>query len=217
MKKILILVGLFLIALVAGFLYADWKGIFEKDSTGQSTPSQVNYLIIRVDDLNKPRPALQTVWGAFISFANLTSVYFHPIYPARNNRADLAALFSLTDQRLPSEAFIKGLDKYELDLTGYIILDNQGEQLFFNWMVPVKKNTPSGSTKQPGSLMDQRQNFNRLCQGLKQNSYSVFSSPDWKGIYPDHLIPSPNIESVMVLFDRLIYRTGQCECQVLEE
>lgn len=217
MKKILILVGLFLIALVAGFLYADWKGIFPTNSGDQSTPSQVNYLIIRVDDLNKPRPTLQTVWGAFISFANLTSVYFHPIYPARSNRADLAALFTLTDQRLPSEAFIKGLERYELDLAGYIILDNQGEQLFFNWMVPVPKTSLPASTRQPGSLMDQRQNFNRLCQGLNSNNFSVFTPPDWKSVYPDHLIPSPNIESVMVLFDRLIYRTGQCECQVLEE
>ncbi len=216
MKKILILVGLFLIALIAGFFYADWNDILDTDSTGQSTPSQVNYLIIRVDDLNKPRPTLQTVWGAFISFANLTSVYFNPIFPARNNRADLAALFSLTDQRLLSEAFIKGLEKYELDLTGYIILDNQGEQLFFNWMVPVKKTSLPGS-QQPGSLINQRLNFNRLCQGLNSNNFSVFTPPDWKGIYPDHLIPSPNIESVMVLFDRLIYRTGQCECQVLEE
>ncbi len=209
MKKILILVGLFLIALIAGFLFAERNGIIPHDSPDQSTQSQVRYLILHVDDLSRPKPTLQTVWGAFVSFGDLTAVYFNPIYPLQNNRADLAGLFTLTEERLLSEPFLKAVEKYELDLTGYLIVDDAGEQVLLKWLLP-------DAPPQSGSLLTQRATFTQICQNLNKNKYAAFPQFDWKRLFPDHLIPSPRIESTMILFDRLFYRSPRVQCQVPE-
>lgn len=209
MKKTLILVGLFFIALSAGLLFAHLSRIILPNSTNNPPYEQVRYLIIRVDDLSKPRPTLQTVWGAIASFTDFTSLYLTPIYPALNNRADLAAQFSLTEQRFLSETFLKALEKYDLNLTGYVIVDDIGEQIFLKWALPK-------AAPKPGSLVNQRENLTQLCLGLNQNSYQAITPPDWKRIFPDHLVPSPNIESIMILFDRIFYRSTQVQCQVVD-
>lgn len=217
MKKILILAGIFIIMVIFGYLFADWAGIIQRDNSDKARSSQVNYLLIRVDDLAKPKPNLQSIWGMFISFANRPSVFFQPIYPHPNTRANLGTLFAVADKGTLAEPFLKEIEKFDLKLAGYIVLDDKGAQLIQKWAEGVQKTTlPTPTKPSPGSMSQQRANLNQICQGLSISAFSRLSPLDWKPIYPDHLIPSPKIEDIITLFDRLFFRSNQVKCEVLD-
>jgi hypothetical protein len=218
--KLLIFAILFVIALVAGYFFAQAAGILPPTAPAAQTSSQVRYLIIRTDDLNKSNPALLTIWGVIVSYSNPTTVYFSPVYPLQQNLADLASLFKLGKDRALTSEFMEALKKYNLDLTGYIIVDSTGADSYLNWLIPAKNraaSTPPSSTKAVQSLLNQqRQYFLQICQILAKPAKTNPQSLNWKSVYPDHLIPSPDIETIMTTLHRLFTDGQPFVCHVVE-
>jgi len=219
-QKLLILLALFMIALVAGYFFAQIFGIIPPPSIESLPTNQVRYLVMRVDDLNKPNPSLLTIWGAIVSFSSPTTIYFSPVFPTQSNPADLSALFRLDQDRVVSSEFLEALKKYNLDLTGYIIVDSVGSDSYLNWLIPAKNrvvSTPPVSTKGVQTLLNQqRQYYLQVCQTLSQPSKINPFSLNWKAVYPDHLIPTPNIETIMTTFHRLFSDSQSIKCYVVD-
>lgn len=220
MQKLLIFAVLFVIALVAGFFFAQAAGVLPSPAPAPQPSSQERYLIIRVDELNKNNPALLTIWGVIISYSNPTTVYFSPVYPLQQNPADLAALFRLNNDRTLASEFLDSVKKHYLDLTGYIIVDSGGAEAYLNWLIPAKNrmvSTPPASTKAVQSLFNQqRQYFTQICQILSKSAKTNPQLLSWKSVYPDHMIPSPDIETIMTTLYRLFTDSQPFNCHVMD-
>lgn len=215
MKKFLVLIGLFLLAMIAGFLYAEWKGIFIKPQAA-SFNEQVNYLFIRVDDLRKSKPALQTVWGVFMyNNGNSTALYFNPLYPGGSS-AELKSAFSLNEKRLPDQAFMQALKKFDFTIHGMILTDQVSQQFFTQWISPVVVLSPEGSTNPQELLSQQKQALKSVCQALNQRSFSALARPDWKSMPAGRFTASPAPEQVQALIEHLFYKAKSVDCQVME-
>lgn len=220
MQKLLIFAALFVVALVAGYFFAQSAGILPASTAAPQPSSQTRYLIIRVDDLTKSNPILLTIWGVIVSYSNPTTVYISPVYPLQQNPVDLAALFKLGKDRSLASEFLDGLKRYNLDLTGYIIVDSGGAEAYLNWLIPVKNrviSTPPASTKAVQNLLNQqRQYFLQICQILEKSVKTNPQSLNWKSVYPDHLIPSPDIETIMTTLHRLFSDSQPFVCHVVD-
>lgn len=217
MKRILFLVCFFIFALIAGFFFADALDLFKDENSDISENVQINYLLIRVDDLSKPKPVLQTVWGIFTSFSGQTSIYFQPIYPSSNNRVDLRSLFSLDQSGKPADTFLKELEKFDLSLNGYLVLDDRGAQTFLDWLTSTET-VDHKATSNPsfGQLSLQRTQLAQVCKGITGSSFMSNQPFKWELVYPEHLTSSPKNEVIIPLFNRVFFQSTRVECHVLE-
>jgi hypothetical protein len=224
-KKIssLIFIAIYLVSLMAGFTLA---GIHKAQA---ATPvvngnRQANWIFVRVDDMTTDRPQLVSIWAMFMSVAPGPQVFFKPIYSADTTSASaqkLARSFSVNVDRTISNDFIQELDRLNIQRTGMVIIDNTGFQAFSSWFnsnaaasqpnvfVP---NTGKPIAAKPGPEV---QSFQQICATIQSPGGPRSQSLAWHSLVPYHILPHPNIDKLVELWDKILSSSAPGHCEVI--
>ncbi len=131
MRKFLLalFLSIFLLSGLLGFgVVRQVRAVTESEPVHQTPASQVNLILVHVDDLKRERPGLSSIWGVFISRSVFPALIMKRIYPEADSPASikLAAAFALDQQKQFDRKFLAVIHELELPAAEIVLVDSQG-------------------------------------------------------------------------------------------
>jgi hypothetical protein len=184
--------------------------------------SQFNVLVIHVDDLQQPDPQLVSVWIIMAAHYDSPYLSFKSLYPdplSLRPPVPLQVLFSLDEQGIPSEAFMKWINDFRINMSGYVILDNSafeqvggwltGEQMEWQNILPRNKGQFQKVFLQEGKL------FETICTNISVETMDNRQPLRWSELIPNHFRTDMSFESMAVNWDKIASAAQQPHCEVV--
>jgi hypothetical protein len=186
MKKIFVafFITLFLVCGGLGYGVArEAKALAAHNPEVLMSASQVNLILVRVDDLSQANPTLVSVWGVFINQAVSSTMILKQIYPDLTSLTSkqLRDNFSLDSKKQLSNQFLGVIHNMDLPVSGSVLVDNNrlGE-----WATAVLHQSllinPVGSTDPNNIGIVQRADqdlFTDICTTVNDQSGPGLSVP----------------------------------------
>jgi len=228
MRKILITgVGIFLTAVMAGYLIASLPGKlppfptnlpFEKKS---SQRSQVNLLVILIDDINSSPPILESIWMVYAYPGNQPSFVFLPVYSLKAKKAnpDLQDGFKYGLFGRISNKFWNSLaEDYQIRWDRYLIMDNVGLSSFYKQL--TGKNPPKALKQEivedkPADYYAVAQKvIKAYCGKLKNGVNSESEIVDWATI-ESNIITNIKFETIVSEWNKYLENPQEDPCNIV--
>ena len=184
---------------------------------GASEALQHNYLLVHVDQLDSPKPALRSVWGIFVYLPEPSSVMIVPLYPLEDaKRQDkFASNFSLGKDQLASPQFVEAVEQsLDLNFQYALVVDDEGMQSVRGWLADQMKATapaPNSSIREA-----EKSFFQAACTFLDPSNPDGAPFP-WTLIFPQHA--ATNLPFQTAILDWQSLRSGQSSpvrCEVFD-
>jgi len=228
MRKILVTgVGIFLTAVMAGYLIASLPGKlppfpthlpFEKKSSQQS---QLNLLVILIDDINSSSPILESIWMVYIYPGNQPSFVFLPVYSLKAKKAnpDLQDRFQYGLFGRISSRFWNSLSEdYQIRWDRYMIVDNVGLSSFYTQL--TGKNPPKALKQEV--IEDKPADYNPVtqkvikayCGKLKKGVNRESQIVDWTTI-ESNIKTNMKFETIVSEWTRYLENPQEDPCNIV--
>ena len=120
-------VSIFLLGSSVGYGFgAGFKSLAPHSSSPITPASQVNIILVRVNDRSLDHPQLISIWGLFISRTEFPSLIMKHIYPEQGSdeSSKIGQAFSLTAGKQPSANFTDALNSLELPSAQIMLVDD---------------------------------------------------------------------------------------------
>jgi hypothetical protein len=131
MRKILsaYFISLFFLSGLFGFgVVSQVRAAAESEATSLSPATQINLILVHVDDLKLDHPDLTSIWGVFISRSIYPGLIMKRIYPELSSPASarLAAAFSVDRQKQLDRKFLDVMRDLDMPAAEIFLVDNEG-------------------------------------------------------------------------------------------
>ncbi len=182
MRKILLalFISIFLLSGLLGFgVVRQVRAVTESEPVHQTPASQVNLILVHVDDLKRERPGLTSIWGVFISRSVFPALIMKRIYPEAGSPASvkLAAAFALDQQKQVDRKFLAVMHDLDLPAAEIVLVDSQGMTEIAAALVDHV--SPDSSIKHPQPSQEPDLDvFEDICTAINApaNAVPLFSS-----------------------------------------
>ncbi len=230
MKKVvfLLVIVIFIVSAVLGFQaaarFSTAQSSQSQSNEGLPLPSaQTNYLLIHVNDLSSDQPQLVSLWGLFVFYSNPPQVMLIPLFPTYDDALSttLESTFKISKERQISSRFITEIEKsYQINIAGYIAVDNIGLSLFNKWIIgddtQVSAVTPRTDDEKQIVLNNSHQFFTTACAQFSRSGVKHFIDQiHWTDLLPSHFLTNFSFESLALAADYFISAGEIDQCTVL--
>jgi hypothetical protein len=223
-----IFITVFLVCLLTGFAITPrlWSGKPETTPIPlepiDCNEEQCNFVIIHVDNLDNPTPALVSVWVALVSSGSPPIMVLKPLHPPLTQNAENDLLnnsFSLLPSGSPTPDFFTALDKLNFDRRGYIMMDNIAVIALTSWLAdkPVPSDT-LGTGRDAAAILNQQISLlNQVCTHLttKPNPDITTTNPDWGSLVSTHLRTNLDFSTFVQNWERIARNKPIANCKIL--
>jgi hypothetical protein len=183
--------------------------------------AQQNFLIYHVDDLQAEKPALISIWAAFVYPSTPPQIMFLPLFPSMNTTVHekLMDRFALTRDGEITLGFQTLVNRiFELKSSAYILGDHSAVGNSMVWMTgkepPTASTSPVVADEEKKSLLAQGQStYSQFCQMLQSGSGNAYySAINWSTLLPDHFVSSLSFDELILETEKVLRvgPIGQC-------
>ncbi len=192
-------------------------------NTDQFEISQQNYLIFHVDDLQAEKPALISIWAAFIYPSTPPQIMFLPLFPSMNGEIHekLAVRFALTRDGDVTRLYKTLVNRiYDLKTDGYILADQSAVGQSMLWMIGQESGliptVPVTEDEKNAILAQGHSVYLQFCQMLQTGSGSAYySAINWSTLVPDHFVTSLSFDELLIRVEKLLRAGPIGQCSVI--
>ena len=184
---------------------------------------QRNLLILHVDSLENENPQLISMWAIFFYPAESTNITFKQLYPSvnTNNEPDISFRnqFQVNDTGELNSKTIRAVNKYDIDWSGYILLDTRSLLHLTNWLqMNAIPESIEQAIQNPGAIIqiaDEQQWFNQVCTQLENEDLENLKYLPWNEIIPAHMHTNLYFDDMVTIWDNLARSDYAPHCEVL--
>ena len=184
---------------------------------------QRNLLLIHVDSLENDDPQLVSMWGVFFYPAESSNITFKQLYPSANeiNKLDTSFKdqFRINDVGEMNTKTIRALNTYDIDWSGYILLDTRSMLHLTNWLqMDAIPESIAQAIQTPGTFIqiaDEQQWFNQVCTQLENEDLANLQHLPWNEIIPAHMHTNLYFDDMVTFWDDLARSEYTPHCEVL--
>jgi hypothetical protein len=180
--------------------------------------SQLNLLVIHIDDFQKPSPNLISVWVVFFVRHDRTYLSFKSLYPdplSNISTLPVYALFSINEEGMPGIEFLDWVKNQSPEWKAYVVIDQAGfDQIasFLNspeleHIVPLNHDQLTAVWQQEARLVD------HFCQYMQLDTEKT-TPFDWKLLMPAHMRSDLSFESALRAWDQIEIDNVTPHCEV---
>lgn len=216
MKRLLpvLLLAVFLLALFAGYRIA--PGLFDSNPTQDAAPvsgpqqasavslRQENVLLVQVDSLQNPQPALLATWLGFLSFGEDAQLLFLPLFPSGNASRDqeLARRFALGSDGMPGTGFVQYLrSTFHVSWSPLLLVDSQGLATIHSTLLGTDPGIAYQAAPQEASSTERLSPTYHLiqvaCDQFIHDPATTAGQIPWLSLEPDHLRTSLELDELI--------------------
>jgi hypothetical protein len=225
-KSIIILLCLIIFSLCAFFGFEStkkaWQTVSEQPPTQSPTDLpkvnsiQHNILIIRVNDLASPSPAIKSAWILLFTTTDPSNLILKILYPSAVAFINPEVLI-LDKQNRPSVEFENEIKKINLSWDGYLIFDETGIKAIGEWFSGESQDTSpdisQGTAEAFNTYQSDFNNFTVMCKNLP-NVAQHKTNFRWRSLIPAHIRSDLSFENLVVYWD-FMTSTRQPICKVM--
>lgn len=229
MKKIGVFIFFFFFSLflVAGILFAKDKSQPNpiNPAAHRMSTYQHNILVFLVDDLQKPKPVLQSVWILFIYKSNPAVLTFLPIFNPEDQLSDtslsdqtssnnpfLRTDLKITSDNLLAQSYLDVLPREIYSWDNYFVVDQKG---FSDLALFLENDTVGSQNWEILSGPEFETNILRLCGMFKNKSLESLLNYPFDESIPDHLISDLDLQSINSVWKLIASSENGPRCKVL--
>ena len=184
---------------------------------------QRNLLLIHVDSLESDKPQLVSMWAIFFYPAESSNITFKQLYPSGNGINDQDITFSeqfqISDDGELNAKTIRALNKYDIDWSGYILMDTRSMLHLTNWLqIQMLPESIEQAIQNPGAIIqiaDEQQWFDQICTQLESEDLENLNYLPWNEIIPVHMHTNLYFDDMVTLWDDLARSDFAPHCEVL--
>ncbi len=183
MRRILLafFISLFFLSGLFGFgVVRQVRAIAKREPVPGTPATQLNLILVHVDDLKLDRPVLTSLWGVFISRSVVPGLIMKRIYPEAGSAASarLAAAFSLDQQKQLDPKFLAVARDLDLPSAEIVLVDDGGIAEIAA-LLAHQLSRGSSIANPDGYPVTDREIFQDICKGINAPTITLpFSSPD---------------------------------------
>jgi len=131
MRKVIVAFFITLFCLCGGLGFGvatEVKALASHNTQVLIPASQFDLILVRVNDLSQPNPALVSVWGVFVSQSVSPTITLKQIYPAATSpfSHQVQDAFSLDRNKQLTSRFTDVIHQLQLPGSGPVLVDNDG-------------------------------------------------------------------------------------------
>jgi hypothetical protein len=214
MKKSIIILICVLIFSLCAFLGFEstkkaWQTVSEKPPTKSSTDFpkfnnlQHNILILRVNELASPSPAIKSAWMLFLTTTDPSNLILKILYPSAVALINPDSLI-LDTQNRPTVEFENEIKRINLSWDGYLIIDETGMKAIGEWFsgesTDTSPNIPEGTTEVFNTYQSDFNYFTGMCKNLPDVAQHK-TNFRWRSLIPAHIRSDLSFENLVVYWD----------------
>jgi hypothetical protein len=225
-KPIIVLICLIIFSLFAFFGFESakkaWQTVSEQPpkqfptDSPKSNSVQHNILIIRVNDLASPSPAIKSAWILFFTTTDPSNLILKILYPSAVALINPDALI-LDKQSRPTVEFENEIKKINISWDGYLIFDETGMKAIGEWFGGVSPETSPDIPQVTAEAFNTYQaDFNYfivMCKNLPDVAEHK-TNFRWRSLIPAHIRSDLSFENLVVYWD-FMTSTRQPICKVM--
>ncbi len=170
---------IFILSGLLGFGFVRQVRAISTNNPGTLTPaSQINLILVRVDDLSLDRPGLTSVWGIFISRSVFPGLIMKRIYPEAGSPIStrLGTAFSVDRQKQLNQNFLDVMHALDLPSAEIVLVDDAGLADFIDILLTQ---TPGAVSFQPDpAITPDLDLFREVCSVIDEPVNSVPFVPE---------------------------------------
>jgi len=208
--KLLIFVIPLILCLAGTFLLLK----LNQDPTTKVTPiteiaGQTNFLLFQVDSLKSEIPELISIWAVLIQVDEPTYVIFKRISPdsiVNTETKDTQISFTLEDGDLPGNFFAQSIQKLNLDIDSYFLLDTQA--------ISALINDYAGQAVFSEGVVDGTV-LTQVCSKLGQAEQNPASQIEWNSLIPLHMRTNLSFETFATIWEKLTRSKSAAQCDII--
>jgi hypothetical protein len=228
-SKAIFLFFLFIMFGFLGFMLMNGiQGLFS--TTAISAPpsntgllQQRNFLIIHIDQLDQEDPQLVSIWAVFFYPAETANITFKQLYPESSplyeQDTSLADQFQINESGDLNAKTIRALNAYEIDWSGYILMDTRSMLHLTNWLqMDTLPESIEQAIQNPGTLIqyaDEQLWFDQVCTQLETEDLQNLRHLPWNELIPVHMHTNLYFDDMATLWDYLARSEYPPHCEVL--
>lgn len=231
-KTALLVLPLFVLFVFLGFEIAD--SIFQNRSLPTiqvagleptAIPQQQNFLVVHVDDLSAKKPAMVSAWSVLFYPANPPHLMVMPLtsQSLTERTKDITKAFRITSDKRLTNLFISRMEQsYDLDFSGYFVVDDTSANLFFTWLTGSQ---PAGV--EPGVATENLSSWNydleisawsQFCEiNTSGSAASFFNSINWNQVLPNHFSTDLSFDTITLAIDQIRHAAAFPACEVFSQ
>jgi hypothetical protein len=222
---------LFFLFLLFGFLgFMLMSGLRDLFSTSaiSSPPSnsgliqQRNFLVLHVDNLENEEPQLVSIWAVFFYPADTANLTFKQLYPQgldSDQDKILENQFHIGENGALDSKTTKILTQYEIDWSGYILMDTQSVLHITNWLqmgsIPDSILQAIQDSETVIQDSDEQRWFDQVCTQLENEDLQNLKHLPWNEIIPAHMHTNLYFDDLVTFWDYLARTDYPPHCEVL--
>lgn len=207
---ILFLTGTVLGAMVGPTLIpAEWTAqAAAAPESVQRSQNQTNLLIVHLNELESPTPQVIDLWAAFFYHSNPPQLILMPL-PLDSKNADALPVWPAPASAIPPQIFLQAAARlYQIELDGYIAVDDDGLKAFSGWAVRDGRTGKNSSTDAESFLKS-------LCQTIPtEDGAKLAERVRWAQVLPDHLQTDLKFDTFMRAWDQLFFSNPRANCDL---
>jgi hypothetical protein len=122
-----VFMGIFLLGGTLGLGFgSEVKALAAHNARPVAPSSQVNFLLVRINDRTLDHPQLISVWGIFINRSQFPSLFMKRIFPepGSDESVKIGQAFSLTATKEPTTGFAEALNSLDLPSPRILVVDD---------------------------------------------------------------------------------------------
>jgi hypothetical protein len=180
-----------------------------KSSPIAEITGQTNFLILQVDSLESESPEILAIWTILIRVDEPTYVVFKHISPesiVNSETKDTQISLELDAEGLPNDLFSQSIQKINLDIDSYFLLDAQGISAL------MSKYTGQELLVE-GPLDDIA--LTQVCSKLSQTGQKNVAQVDWNGLIPLHMRTNLSFETFATIWEKLTRSNSAPYCEII--
>ena len=209
-RTILIFVIPLILCLAGTFLLLK----LNQDPTTKVTPiteisGQTNFLLFQVDSLKSETPELISIWAILIQVDEPNYVVFKRISPeliANTQTQDTQISFALEDGNLPVNFFSQSIQKLNLEIDSYFLLDTQALLALIN--------NYTGQDVFPEGFVDATV-LTQICSKLGQAEQNPANQIEWNNLIPLHMRTNLSFETFATIWETLTRSKSAPYCEII--
>jgi len=212
--RILIIICLFIICLLLGANLANIS-LTENQVTpikpSQLDENQTKILIFVVDNFEKRKPDLISIWSVILYYQDNHGLMFVPItYNSNENFSEFEKSFNVTSDRTINYRTIKFLNtKFRTNWKSFVIVDQTAITYLSSWI-------SLGEILEPSTDFDSlNQNTEKICGLLETQQLAQIEEIDWSRIYPNHLNSELTIDQMINLWKKMS-ESNSVLCEIID-
>ncbi|MBI9050504.1 MAG: hypothetical protein JEZ00_13870 [Anaerolineaceae bacterium] len=227
-SKVFFLFILFIAFGFLGFLITNGvKGLFSTNDISAPPPDtgqiqQRNFLIVHVDDLQSEDTQLVSIWAIFFFPSDPPSLTMKELYPHPYQNEDDMAIqdsFEVTTNGELNNKLIKKLNTYQINWSGYILIDHLSVLHITNWLqMAGMPESLEQAIQIPGTYVqaaDEEKWFDQICTQVENEDLQNLQHVPWTTLIPDHMHTNLYFDDMVTFWDTLARSQIPPHCEVL--